>query len=275
MAENVEGQEEVQEQDLSFWDHIEVLRWALFRIAVFLFVAAIGSFIVMPKIFDTVVLGPANSDFFVYGFITRASHGLMTFDPNFHVEIQNLETTGQFMTHFKVAFELAFIITFPYIIYEIWKFIRPALYDDEIKHLRPAFLAGTLMFYLGCALGYFLIFPFTFRFLTEYELSSLIVNQISLSSYLGNFTMLILIMGIVFEMPLLAWLLSALGIIRKHMLRNYRRHAIAGLMILAAFITPSGDPFTLMLVFMPLYMLYEMSIFVVKEKELEPQSNEE
>ncbi|MDY3288247.1 MAG: twin-arginine translocase subunit TatC, partial [Bacteroidaceae bacterium] len=124
---------------------------------------------------------------------------------------------------------------------------------------------GTMMFYIGCALGYLLVFPFTFRFLVEYDLSPSIENQINLSSYISNFTMLILVMGIVFEMPLLAWLLSQFGILHKSFLRNYRRHAVVSLLVLAAIITPSGDPFTLMLVFVPLYFLYEFSIMVVKD----------
>lgn len=147
----------------------------------------------------------------------------------------------------------------------MWKFIRPALFDNEIKHLRPAFLGGTVMFFIGCAIGYLLVFPFTFRFLMEYELSASIHNQINLSSYIGNFTMLILVMGIVFEMPLLAWLLSSLGLLNKGMLTEYRRHAVVVLLVGAAFITPSGDPFTLMLVFIPLYVLYELSILVVRK----------
>ena len=121
------------------------------------------------------------------------------------------------------------------------------------------------MFYIGCAVGYFLVFPFTFRFLMEYELSPHIQNQINLSSYIGNFTMLIMVMGIVFEMPLLAWLLSQFGILHKSFLREYRRHAIVILLVAAAIITPSGDPFTLMLVFVPLFVLYEMSILVVRK----------
>ena len=122
-----------------------------------------------------------------------------------------------------------------------------------------------MMFYIGCALGYLLVFPFSFRFLVEYDLSPSIENQINISSYISNFTMLILVMGIVFEMPLLAWLLSQFGILHKSFLRNYRRHAVVSLLVLAAIITPSGDPFTLMLVFVPLYFLYEFSIMVVKD----------
>ena len=113
------------------------------------------------------------------------------------------------------------------------------------------------MFFLGCAVGYFLVFPFTFRFLTEYQLSPLITNQISLTSYMGNFLMLIFVMGIVFELPLLAWLLSKLGLVTKTFFRKYRKHAVVVLLVLSAVITPTGDPFTLMIVFLPLYLLYE------------------
>ena len=257
--------EQEQEQGMTFWDHIEVLRWAIFRIACVMAVILVFTFSLMPYIFDQFILAPTNTTFFVYRWVTEVTNGAITFDPNFHVEIININVASQFMTHIETSIYLAGILAFPYIVYEVWRFIRPALFPDEIRHLRPAFIGGTLMFYIGCALGYLLIFPFTFRFLMEYELSASITNQINLSSYIGNFSMLIIIMGIVFEMPLLAWLLSALGILHKSMLRGYRRHAIVALLVLAAFITPSGDPFTLMLVFTPLYMLYELSIVVVKK----------
>lgn len=258
-----------QEQTMSFWDHIEVLRWALFRIACCLCIMLVFTFWAMPYIFDEFILAPTTNDFFVYRYITELSGGAISFSPDFHVDIININVASQFMTHIETSIYLAAILTFPYIVYEIWKFIEPALFDEEIKHLRPAFIFGTAMFYIGCALGYLLIFPFTFRFLMEYELSASIHNQINLSSYIGNFSMLVIVMGLVFEMPLLAWLLSALGILRKGLLRNYRRHAVVALMVMAAFITPSGDPFTLMLVFVPLFLLYELSILLVKADEPE------
>lgn len=261
-----------QEQTMSFWDHIEVLRWALFRIACCLCIMLVFTFWAMPYIFDEFILAPTTNDFFVYRYITELSGGAISFSPDFHVDIININVASQFMTHIETSIYLAAILTFPYIVYEIWKFIEPALFDEEIKHLRPAFIFGTAMFYIGCALGYLLIFPFTFRFLMEYELSASIHNQINLSSYIGNFSMLVIVMGLVFEMPLLAWLLSALGILRKGLLRNYRRHAVVALMVMAAFITPSGDPFTLMLVFVPLFLLYELSILLVKADE--PESEE-
>jgi len=153
---------------------------------------------------------------------------------------------------------------FPYLTFEIWRFVQPALFDNEKKSVGLAFAFGTFMFFLGCAVGYFLVFPFTFRFLTEYQLSPLITNQISLTSYMGNFLMLIFVMGIVFELPLLAWLLSKLGLVTKTFFRKYRKHAVVVLLVLSAVITPTGDPFTLMIVFLPLYLLYELSIKIVR-----------
>ncbi len=264
VKENVNVEDEVNE-GLSFWDHLEILRWALFRSACVLLVCLIGTFIALPHIFDDFILAATSNDFFVYRWLSKVSHGIITFSPDFNVQIININVTSQFMTHISTSISLAAVIAFPYFIWEVWKFIEPALYDNEIRHIRPAFFGGTLMFYIGCAVGYFLVFPFTFRFLMEYELSPSIHNQINLSSYIGNFTMLIMVMGLVFEMPLLAWLLSQLGILHKHVLKDYRRHAVVGLLFAAAIITPSGDPFTLMLVFVPLYVLYEMSVMIVRK----------
>ncbi len=259
-------EEEAQEGAMSFWDHLEVLRWALFRSACVLMVIMVGTFIAMPYIFDRFILAPTNNDFFTYRWLNAIGRGIVKLSPDFDVQIININVASQFMTHISTSISLAAVIAFPYFIWEIWRFIEPALFEDEIKHLRPAFLGGTLMFYIGCAIGYTLVFPFTFRFLVEYNLSPNITNQINLQSYIDNFTMLILVMGIVFEMPLLAWLLSLFGILKKSFLREYKKHAVVVLLIAAAIITPSGDPFTLMLVFVPLYVLYELSIIVVRDK---------
>ena len=259
-------EEEIQEGTMSFWDHLEVLRWALFRSACVLAVIMVGTFIAMPYIFDRFILAPTNNDFFTYRWLNAIGRGVVKLSPDFDVQIININVASQFMTHISTSISLAAVIAFPYFIWEIWKFIEPALFEDEIKHLRPAFLGGTVMFYLGCAIGYTLVFPFTFRFLVEYNLSPSITNQINLQSYIDNFTMLILVMGIVFEMTLLAWLLGLLGILKKGFLREYKKHAVVVLLVSAAIITPSGDPFTLMLVFIPLYVLYELSILVVKDK---------
>ena len=259
-------EEEAQEGAMSFWDHLEVLRWALFRSACVLAVIMVGTFIAMPYIFDRFILAPTNNDFFTYRWLNAIGRGIVKLSPDFDVQIININVASQFMTHISTSISLAAVIAFPYFIWEVWRFIEPALFEDEVKHLKPAFFGGTVMFYIGCTIGYALVFPFTFRFLVEYNLSPSITNQINLQSYIDNFTMLILVMGIVFEMPLLAWLLGLLGILKKSFLREYKKHAVVVLLISAAIITPSGDPFTLMLVFTPLYVLYELSILVVKDK---------
>ena len=257
------------ENGLSFWDHLEVLRWSLLRIVIALIICLVGTFIAMPYIFDDFVLGPTTSDFFLYRWMSSISDKIPFFPDfavnDFNVEIININVASQFLTHISTSFWFALVIAFPYVIYEVWRFVKPALFPNEEKNVGIAFLSGTLMFYVGCLVGYVLVFPFTFRFLTEYTISSNIVNQISLNSYISNFLMLVFIMGVVFEMPLLAWLLSKLGVLKKSFLKKYRRHAIVVLMVIAAVITPSGDPFTLMLVFIPLFLLYLISIAVVKD----------
>lgn len=266
MEKDVKEQDAQQyEEELTFWDHLEVLRWALVRIAGVVAVVTVATFMAMPYIFDQYILAPTTSRFFMYGWLERISGGLFDFADDFFVQIININVASQFFTHISTSISLALVIAFPYVIFEIWKFIRPALFDHEVKHVRFAFVSGTFMFYLGCAVAYLLIFPFCFRFLTEYELSASIHNQIDLSSYIGNFVMMIMVMGIVFEMPLLAWVLSCLGLITKSFLRQYKSYAVVGLMVLSAVITPSGDPFTMLLVAIPLYLLYELSIVVVKE----------
>ena len=267
MKEDMKEQNVQQvEEELSFWDHLEVLRWALVRIAGVLMVFLVFTFLSMPYVFDQYILAPTTSDFFVYKWLEGVSGGLLNFSEDFAIQIININVASQFFTHISTSISLAFVLVVPYIIFEVWKFIRPALFDHEVKHVRFAFMGSTLMFYLGCAVAYLLIFPFTFRFLTEYELSASIQNQIDLSSYIGNFIMMVMIMGLVFEMPILAWLLSCLGLVNKSFLRQYKSYAVVGLLVLSAVITPSGDPFTMMLVAVPLYLLYELSILVVKEE---------
>lgn len=256
---------DLNEEGLSFWGHLEILRWALMRVAVVMLFCIIGCFIAMPYIFDSFILGPTSSEFFLYKWLSGVKF-LGFSDETFHVDIININVASQFMTHITTSFWFSLVLIFPYLIYEIWKFISPALFPNEKKSVGFAFGFGTVMFFAGCALGYCLVFPFTFRFLTEYQISESITNQINLNSYMGNFLMMVFIMGIVFELPLLTWVLSRLGIVSKAFLKKYRRHAIVVLMVLAAVITPTGDPFSLMIVFVPLFLLYELGIAVAKEK---------
>jgi sec-independent protein translocase protein TatC len=145
----------------------------------------------------------------------------------------------------------------------MWSFIAPGLYDHEKQGIHRAFFFGCVMFYLGVAVGYFVVFPLALRFLATYSLSSNITPMISLNSYMDNFYMLILLMGAVFELPLLSWLLGKIGVITRKFFSKYRRHAIVALLITAGLITPTGDPFTLMVVFIPIYALWEFSAILV------------
>lgn len=262
-------EQNTQAGEMSFWDHLETLRWALFRVIIVLFVLLVGCFIAMPHIFDPFVLGPTDSSFFLYrwlGSLGKNGGRLMPdfSDDLFHVDIININVATQFLTHITTSFWFALVLVFPYLMYEIWKFVRPALFPDEQRGVRTAFLAGGALFYVGCAVGYILVFPLTFRFLTQYTIGEAVVNQISLNSYMSNFLTIIFVMGLVFEMPMLAWVLSSLGVLHKEFLKQYRSYAVVILLVLAAMITPSGDPFTLSVVFLPLYLLYELSILIVK-----------
>ena len=246
-------------EDKSFWDHLDDLRACLIRVLVVFAVLLAGCFIALPYIFDPVILGPSKGDFFSYralGFVYGATRD---------VDIININVASQFMTHMTTSLWTALLLVFPYLMYQVWVFVRPALYKNEIRGVKTAFLSGTGLFYLGCAVGYLIVFPVTFRFLTQYSISEDIVNHISLNSYMGILVTMVFIMGVVFELPSLSWMLGKLGIINKSMLKEWRRYAVAILLVLAAVITPTGDPFTLLVVFIPLYLLYELSILVVKK----------
>ena len=263
--------EEIKAQDgsLTFWEHLEVLRWSLFRVAIVVFLAMIVIFVAMPHIFTPFVLGPTTSEFFLYRWLS--SLGSLPLMPDFSagdfkVDIININVASQFLTHISTSFWFSLIVAFPYLVFEVWRFIAPALYDNEKASVMTAFLFGTVMFYLGCAVGYTFVFTFTFRFLAEYQISAEVANQISLNSYMSTFMGMVFIMGLVFELPLLAWLMSKLGLINRAFLKKYRKVAVAVLLVLAAAITPTGDPFTLSIVFLPLYALYELSIRVVRDE---------
>ncbi|GHT62696.1 Sec-independent protein translocase protein TatC [Bacteroidia bacterium] len=254
--------------EMSFWDHLEELRWTLFRVVIALFIFAIGGFIIMPWFFDNVIMAPSKAHFFLYKWMCQISQsipGLPDFcDDKFSVDMINIDLTAPFFRHLSTSFWIALLLICPYILFEVWRFISPALYEHEKKNVRWVFLFGSIMFFIGCVVGYGLIFPMTLRFLYGYSLSSVIHNSVSLDSYMDSFLTMIFVMGLVFEMPLISWLLSQIGILKKSFFKTYRRHAILILLILAAIITPTGDPFTLSLVFIPLYALYEFSIFLVK-----------
>ena len=175
------------------------------------------------------------------------------------------------MTHLKVALWAGLVVVSPYLIVQLYGFVAPALYDKEKRHAAPIIIWGSLLFILGVLMNYFIIFPFAFRFLFNYQVYSEVYNQISLSSYISNLLMLSLLMGILFEIPIVNYLLAKAGLLQADTLRKYRRHAIVGIAIVAAVITPTGDAVTLTLVTVPIYLLYEVSIQIVKRVQISVQ----
>ncbi|MCL1938702.1 MAG: twin-arginine translocase subunit TatC [Candidatus Azobacteroides sp.] len=258
-------------EDMSFWDHLEELRWTLMRSIIALVLFAIVGFCFMPWIFDHIVMAPCRSDFFLYNLMCKVSKSVSFLpdfcDDNAAIHLINIKLASQFFTHMSMSFWFALILACPYLLFEVWLFIRPALYENEKKNVRWVFLFGSVMFFMGCMVGYGMVFPMTLRFLYAYHLSDQINNQLSLDSYIDNFVTMIWVMGLVFEMPLISWMLSKIGLLKKSFFRKYRRYAIVILLIAAAVITPSSDPFTLSIVFFPLYLLYELSAIFVREDD--------
>jgi Twin arginine targeting (Tat) protein translocase TatC len=259
-----------RQEEMSFWEHLDALRGVMFRVIAVLFVSAVALFLFMPWIFNNIILAPCRSDFVVYGLLDRLAQALPALGLNdsmsdFRVDLINIRLASQFLIHMSASCWLALVVSFPVIIYLLWGFIKPGLYENERKGARMAFLFGNLMFYVGVCVGYFMVFPLTVRFLSDYQLSEMIPNQISIDSYMDTFITVVMMMGLFFELPLLAWLLGGMGLLHRNFFNTYRRHAIVALLILAAIITPTGDPFTLFVVFAPIYLLWEFSAFLVKK----------
>ena len=245
-----------QAQEMTFWDHLEDLRKTLFRIAAVMIAAMVALFFFKDFLFDDVILAPSKSDFYLYRLIGA----------DFKLSLVNLEVAAQFIIHMKAAFIGSLAIAIPYIIYEVWRFISPALYENEKKPVKGAFAFASVLFYTGVAVGYFVIFPLMLNFFVNYQVSTDIPNTFSLSSYMSLFTSMMLTFGLVFEFPTVIGIFSALGLVTKELLKEYRRHAICAVVILAALITPTGDPFSLMVVSVPLYLLYEFSILICRKR---------
>ncbi len=240
----------------TFWDHLDELRSTLLRIAVVFLGSAVVLFFFKTFLFEKIVLAPTTSDFFLYRILGNSMD----------LTLQNIELSAQFFIHIKVTLICALLVSFPYLIYELWRFIAPALYENEKRATRGAFGFASVLFYLGVTTAYCVIFPMMLSFFSKYQVSGQVENIFSLSSYISMFLSTLLMFGIVFEFPTVVAVLSSMGIVTKEFLRSYRRHALCIIMILAAIITPSGDPFTLMICTVPMYLLYEFSIMICRKK---------
>lgn len=251
-----------QENSLTFWEHLDVLRSCFIKIAVVVLLFGIVAFVFKDALF-TIVFAPKNADFITYRLFAQFVNDF----PDFSVSLINTGLAQQFMTHLKVAICAGVLCASPYILYVLFHFISPALYSSEKRYAVKAVGGGYVMFMTGVLLNYFLIFPLTFRFLGTYQVSSEVANWISLESYISTLLMLSLMLGIVFEIPILCWLLAKFGLLSAQFMKSYRRHAIVAILIIAAIITPTADAFTLSLVALPIYLLFEISIIIVRQTE--------
>ena len=252
---------------LSFGEHLEELRQMLFRILAAVMVLAIAIFCFKDKTFE-LLLAPSRYDFITYRLIEKALRAMgSSFVFNeFHVNLIATELSSQFMTHVTAAFYLGFLLASPYILYELFRFVTPALYEKERKYSVRVAIIVYLLFVVGVLMSYFILFPISFRFLGTYSVSEVVESNITLGSYIRTFATLTLIMGLVFQLPVIAFFLGKIGAVKSDFLKRYRKHALVIIMVVAAIITPP-DLMTLVLVTIPLYLLYEVSISILKRIE--------
>ena len=243
----------------SFWDHLDELRSVLIRCVVAWGICAVAAFCFRDALF-AFLFAPAHPDFITYRLLRSLPCGEGWGEVS--VSFINTQLAAQFTVHMQVAALAGLVIAFPFLLWQLYGFLSPALYPNEKRAAGRIIGFGTVLFLCGVALNYLVIFPFAFRFLATYQVQPEVVNQIALDSYVSTLLILSLLMGVLFEMPMVAWALGKAGLLEAAWLKQYRRHALVTLMILAAVITPTGDAFTLMLVTIPLYLLYELSIMV-------------
>ena len=239
---------------MTFWDHLDVLRSSLIRMAVVVVLLAVAAFVMKDALFS-VVLAPRSSDF--------VSYRLLGVDA-FSLHLMNTGLTEQFMVHMRTALYAGLLLASPYVLYELFRFVSPGLYANERRYAVWIVGAAYIMFLVGTAVNYFVVFPLTVRFLGTYQVSPDVDNMLTLQSYIDTLLGMNLVMGVVFELPVVCGLLGHMGLLTSGMMAEYRRHAVVAILIVAAIITPTTDVFTLFVVALPIYLLYEVSIQIVR-----------
>jgi len=267
----------IDEKEMGFFDHIDELRKHLFRIAIVMVSLSAIALANSSFVFDKILFGPVKSDFFTYRFLCAFTNKIRPILCDFssllcpeeglcfkdiHIQFLNTELFGQFIAQLQVCILLGFVASFPFIIYEVWRFVKPALSPEESKKASAIIIFSSLFFFLGVAFAYFLIIPFSLSFATNYVVSAQIENRFTFDNYTGFVSMMMLGCGAVFELPMIVYFLAKMGLLTASFMRAYRRHAIVVIMIVAAIITPSPDMFTMMVVAIPIYFLYELSILL-------------
>lgn len=238
----------------TFWDHLDELRGRIIRIILVTVVLAVVAFFFKEPLFD-VILAPSKSDFLTYRLL-----GI----PDFSISLMNTGLTEQFMIHMKTALYCGLLLASPYVIYQLFGFVAPALYDSEKRYATRLVTGGYAMFIIGTAVNYFLVFPLTVRFLGTYQVSTDVTNMLTIQSYADTLISMSLVMGVVFELPVVSWLLGMMGVLSWEDMAQYRKHAFVAILIVAAVITPTTDVFTLFVVALPIWLLYELSIGIVR-----------
>ena len=261
--------------DMSFLGHLEVLRWTLVRSSLAIVAFVMIAFVMKDFIFNSILLAPKDPSFFTYRFLCSVSQRLGTDGlciDEIPFIVQSRTMAGQFSAHIWTSIAFGFIMAFPYIIWEVWKFIKPALYDNEKKHARSFIVITSFLFFLGILFGYYVITPLSINFLGSYRVADEVRNNFDLSSYTGLLKASCLSAGFIFELPIIIYFLTKMGLVTPEFLKEYRKYALVLVLILAAVITPP-DIISQVIVAIPMVILYEVSIkiskFIIRKQEME------
>jgi len=255
-------------KEMSFLQHLEEFRWHLVRSALVIMVFAITAFCLNDFVFDTIIFGPLQQDFISYKVLCSLGHKIgagdvmcMTIKP---AHLQTLSASEQFFNHMWISFLCGIILGFPFVLWELWKFVRPALKNKEIGPVKIFVVIASILFLIGIFFGYFLLFPMSYNFLINYQVSSsgIVQTQNTFDDYISLISTMTLVAGIIFEMPILVYFLTRMTLLTPEFMRKYRKHAVIIILIAAAVITPSPDVTSQMVVAIPMYLLYEVSVFV-------------
>ncbi len=251
--------------EMSFLDHLEDLRWHLIRATLAVVIAGTAAFLAKGFIFDTLLFGPTNADFFTYDILCRLStfvglEGGFCFD-DMPFTIQSRTMGGQFSAHVWTSITAGFIIAFPYIIYEFWKFISPAMYANERNTARGFIFISSVLFFSGVLFGYYLVTPLSINFLGKYQVSEVVLNEFDIGSYISLVRSSVVACGLIFELPIIIYFLTKIGLVTPEFLRKYRKFALVIVLILSAIITPP-DILSQIIVAVPVLVLYEVSIII-------------
>jgi sec-independent protein translocase protein TatC len=257
-------QNTTEEREMSFLDHLEELRWHVVRSVIAILVFMIAAFVYTKEIFDNIIFAPAKPSFPTFRWLCKL--GEMTGASGLCVEkipfkIQSRYMTGQFTMQFMSAFVIGLIVAFPYVFWEVWRFVKPGLYNKEKKFSKGAVFFVSFLFLTGVLFGYYVLAPMSIWFFSTYSISEMIVNEFDITSYVQTIVALVFGSGLLFQLPMVVYFLTKIGIVTPQFMRTYRKHAIIIILILAALITPP-DPLSQTIIAIPLYILYEISIFI-------------